>query len=90
MQTRSQWSSNTYMPYLKEGETDINKLDKDSYGQRLVFGDRHIICKNDEYILRYNDSEEKIKSITIQQNDAGIDVEDRILILKQFIQETTQ
>ncbi len=90
MQTRSQWSSNTYMPYLKEEETDLYKLDKDSFGQRLVFGDRHIICKNDGYILRCNDSEEIIKSIAIRQNDAGIDVEDRILILKQFIQETMQ
>ena len=76
------------MPYLKEEETDLYKLDKDSFGQRLVFGDRHIICKNDGYILRCNDSEEIIKSIAIRQNDAGIDVEDRILILKQFIQET--
>ncbi len=83
MQTKSQWSSNTYMPYLKEA--DEEHLSRDSMGQRLVYGDRHIVCQNSEYLLRYNEGETVIETIHIQQNDEGIDKEDRILLLKQYI-----
>ena len=83
MQTKSQWSSNTYMPYLKEA--DEPHLSRDSMGQRLVYGDRHIVCQNSEYLFRNNESEEVIKVIPIPQNEDGIDVEDRILLLRRSI-----
>ena len=83
MQTKSQWSSNTYMPYLKEA--DEPHLSRDSMGQRLVYGDRHVICQNSEYLLRENTTEEVIKAFPIPQNDSGVDVEDRILLLKRII-----
>ena len=83
MQTRSQWSSNTYMPYLKEA--DDAHLSKDSMGQRLIYGDRHIICANDSYILRENETENILETINIKQNEDGVDMEDRIIVLKEFI-----
>ena len=83
MQTRSQWSSNTYMPYLKEA--DETHLSKDSMGQRLVYGNRHIICDNGAYLLRDNETEEVIERIPIEQNGDGIDTVDRILILRQYL-----
>ncbi len=85
MQTKSQWSSNTYMPYLKEA--DDRHLDKDSMGQRLVYGDNHIICINTGYLLRKNDSEEVIETVDVKQNDEGVDIEDRILVLKEYIRQ---
>ena len=85
MQTKSQWSSNTYMPYLKEA--DEPHLSKDSMGQRLVYGDRHIICSNSAYVLRGNETEEVIETIPIQQNENGVDIEDRILVLKRYIEK---
>ncbi|MCR5767695.1 MAG: hypothetical protein K6G45_04310 [Lachnospiraceae bacterium] len=85
MQTKSQWSSNTYMPYLKEA--DENHLDKDAEGQRLVYGDSHIICTNTGYLLRKNDSEEVIEAIDVKQNDDGVDVEDRIIFLKEYLKQ---
>ena len=88
MQTRSQWSSNTYMPYLKEA--DESHLSRDSMVQRLVYGDRHIICKNSEYLLRDNETEEVIESIPIRQNEKGIDTEDRILLLKRYISKNVK
>ena len=87
MQTRSQWSSSTYMPYLKEA--DEAKLDKDSQGQRLVYGDRHIICENDAFVLRKNETKEEIERIPIDQNEDGIDIVDRILLLKHFVAQLT-
>lgn len=83
MQTRSQWSSNTYMPYLKEA--DDAHLSKDSLGQRLVYDDRHIICKNDAFVLRYNAGEEIIETVPVKQDENGTDQEDRIVLLKRFI-----
>ena len=83
LQTKSQWSSNTYMPYLKEA--DDSHLSKDFMGQRLVYGDRHVICSNTSYILRDNETETEIRTFPIQQNEEGIDVEDRILLLKRLI-----
>ncbi|MBR1438723.1 MAG: hypothetical protein IJ587_09330, partial [Synergistaceae bacterium] len=85
MQTQFQWSSNTYMPYLKE--VDDAHLDKDSMGQRLVYGDKHIICDNAAYLLRDNKSEEVIETIEIKQNESGVDTEDRIILLKNYLSE---
>lgn len=87
MQTKSQWSSNTYMPYLKEA--DEQHLSRDSMGQRLVYGDRHIICQNGAFALRDNETEEILETIPIQQNEDGIDVENRIEVLKRFIVKVT-
>lgn len=87
MQTKSQWSSNTYMPYLKE--VDEAHLSKDSMGQRLVYGDRHIICRNSSFVLRDNETEEIIETMSIHQNKEGIDLENRISVLKQFIEKVT-
>ena len=83
MQTKSQWSSNTYMPYLKEA--DEQHLSRDSMGQRLEYGDRHIICQNSSYLLRDNETEKVIETFPIPQNEDGIDTKDRILLLKQII-----
>ena len=87
MQTKSQCSSNTYMPYLKEA--DEQHLSRDSMGQRLVYGDRHIICQNGAFALRDNETEEILETIPIQQNEDGIDVENRIEVLKRFIVKVT-
>ena len=85
MQTKSQWSSNTYMPFLKEA--DDAHLDKDSMGQRLVYGDRHIVCDNAAYLLRDNETEEVVETIEIKQNELGEDTEDRVLLLKNYLKE---
>lgn len=87
MQTKSQWSSNTYMPYLKEA--DEQHLSRDSMGQRLVYGDRHIICQNGAFTLRDNETEDILETIPIQQNEDGVDVENRIEVLKRFIAKVT-
>ena len=83
LQTRTFWSSNTYMPYLKEA--DNFSLSRDSMGQRLVYGDVHVICSNSAYLLRDNKTETVLKTFPIQQNDEGIDTEDRIILLKKLI-----
>lgn len=54
-------------------------------GQRLIYGDRHIICANNAYLLRNNDDESVIDIVRISQSEVGIDLEDRIKKLKAYI-----
>jgi len=93
MQTKSQWSSNTYVPFLKA--VDEDHLDRDSAGQRLVYGDKHIICENSAFVIRANktqenDAEEVIETIPIQQDENGVDVEDRVIKLQAIIHNLQQ
>ena len=83
MQTRTQLSQNTYMPYLKEA--DDTHLSKDDMGQCLVYGDVHIVCENDSYCVYRNDDKSLADTVFISQNDEGIDTEDRIIKLKKYI-----
>lgn len=83
LQTRYAWSVSTYMPYLKEA--DAAHLSRDFFGQRLVYGDVHIFCTNNAFILYDNTTKENIETHEIRQNEKGIDIEDRITVLKDFI-----
>ncbi len=85
MQTKTAWSSNTYMPFLKEA--DPAHLSRELNGQRLVYPDVHIVCRNDAYLVRDNETEEVLEEIPIQQNEDGIDTEDRIIKLKEYIRK---
>ena len=86
MQTKTQWSPNTYMPYLKEA--DDAHLSRDDYGQCLVYKDVYIACENDSYVRKNTENDSPIDPpITISQNEQGIDTEDRISRLKDYIAE---
>ena len=88
LQTKSQWSSNTYMPFLRAA--DESHLDKDTAGQRLVYGDKHIICENSTFVIRTNKEEEIVDTIPILQDENRVDTEDRIIKLKKIILQLQQ
>ncbi len=83
MQTRFQWSQNTYMPYLKA--VDGEHLSRDDMGQSLIYGDEHITCTNNSYQRRKNEGEAIVDTISIAQNENGIDTEDRIIKLHEYV-----
>ena len=85
MQTKSQISSSTYMPYLKAAEPDEDRLNKDMFGQRLDYGDKHIICENAAFVLRLTETEEELDRVEIKQNEDGVDTEDRVQVLKRYL-----
>ena len=85
MQTKSHWSPNTYMPFLKEA--DEEHLSRDDMGQRLIYGDKHVICLNDGFQIRDNESEEVVDTVHVRQDEDGIDVEDRVLVLRGYLEE---
>ena len=76
MKTESKISENTYQPFLKT--VYKNKLSKDSYGQRAIDGDNYIVCLNSAYVFRNSATNEEVQRIAIEQNEKGIDIEDRI------------
>ena len=83
MQTKSQWSQNTYMPYLKEA--DDAHLSRDSLGQRLVYADTYIVCENAAYVVYKDEDDSVVDTLDIAQNSAGVDIEDRIIKLKSYV-----
>ncbi len=87
MQTRSQISQSTYMPYLYVADTDGKRLNKDLFGQRLDYGDTYIACENAAYVLKDMNTDDEIERIEIEQDDNGVDTVDRIGLLKQYLKE---
>lgn len=83
MQTKSAWSQNTYMPYLKEA--DNAHLSRDDMGQCLIYATVYIVCENASYEVYNNKDDSLVETIIISQNDDGIDTEDRIVKLKKYI-----
>ena len=83
MQTQTQWSSNTYIPFLKE--VDEPHLSRDDCGQYLDYGDTYLGCAADAYILYSTKDEVEIERVEVQQNLEGIDTENRILLLQSYL-----
>ena len=86
MQTESRLSESSYAPALKAASD--SHLSKKDYGDRLIFGSEYITCTKDSYVRRKSDepnSEPII--IKIKQNAKGIDTEDRISLLKGYIED---
>ena len=71
------------MPFLKV--VSDSHLSRDDMGQRLIFGDEHIICTNNSYLRRKNEDNSVLDTIPIVQNDNSIDTEDRIIVLRNYI-----
>lgn len=87
MQTRTQWSANTYMPFLKAA--DESHLSREHCGQRLIYSDRYIECDNSSYAVKSIDDGKVLEIVIICQNSDGIDTEDRILKLCEYIKTPT-
>lgn len=80
MQTETKLSENTYQPFLKA--VDETNLSKDDYGQCIIEGNNYIVCENNAYVVKSADTNAEIERIVIEQNDKGIDTEDRIKKLR--------
>lgn len=80
MLTETKWSENTYQPFLKA--VDADKLSRDDLGQYIVLSNIYIDCENDAYVIYDNETDEEIDRLPVLQNENGIDIEDRIIKLK--------
>lgn len=70
-------SSNARQPFLYE--IDCGRINRDDCGRSLIYGDKFVTCENSAYRIYDLNTKKQLASITIRQNEAGIDTEDRIL-----------
>ena len=78
MWTERHLSENAYNPFLKA--IDINKqLARESYGDRIIMDKVYIESTNNRYVYRSVETGKECGDITIEQDDNGVDKEDRIL-----------
>ena len=78
MFTRDKLSQNAYQPFLKE--IDNSRLNRDSYGESLVYGDQYVVqCVNDGYVIKSIVSYEVLSKIEVLQNTSNVDIEDRVM-----------
>jgi hypothetical protein len=85
MLTETRLSENSYYPSLKAASD--SHLSKEHYGDRLIFDDEYITCTKDSYVRRKNEDDSIVETISIAQNINGIDTEDRIIVLKNYIEK---
>lgn len=83
MWTRSKWSENTYLPFLKAA--DEKHLSRDDMGQRLSYPAAYIECENAAYVVRHPINGAELARIPVLQNKDGLDMEDRIMKLKNYL-----
>lgn len=82
MLTESKLSQYSYQPFLKA--VYQNKLSRDHLGQRAIDGDRYVICRNSQYVIKDISTDEEVAAIDIPQNSEGIDIEDRIVKMRSI------
>lgn len=84
MQTKQQLSSSSYIPYLQEADKEM--VDPNKEGTRLLYSDKYILCENAAYVVCKLTDDTEIDRINIPQNAFGVDTQDRIILLKNYIQ----
>lgn len=63
----------------------MDSLHKATAATFLIYDDVYIVCENNSYGVYRNDDDSLTDTVTISQNEAGIDTEDRIIKLKKYI-----
>ena len=75
MVTQSKLSEYAYQPFLKVVDSD--HLDKANTGQRLKYDNRYVYCEGNAFVIK-GENDEVVETISIEQNEDGIDTENRI------------
>ena len=58
---------------------DVNdNISRDELGQYLFFEGIYVECCNDAYVVKTIGTKEEVRRLQINQNENGIDTEDRI------------
>ncbi len=83
---QTQLSENAYQPFLKVLEKH-NQLSKSDFGCKLYFGEMYLTCLNAKYSMRiiHNEHEYEVASLPINQNENGIDTENRVEVAQELL-----
>ena len=58
-------------------------------GQKLLYDDRYIVCENASYKVKRIEDNSIIDTVEISQDKNGIDKEDRVQKLKNYLSSKT-
>lgn len=84
----SNLSENAYNPFLKAVDIN-NKISREDFGRKLIYKNKYIISKNDGYIIYSMENNAQIEKIAINQNEQGVDTENRIIKMRKFLNNFT-
>lgn len=76
MWTEFSWSSNARQPFLYE--IDPQRINRDDSGQTLSYGEKYVKCLNSAFVVCDSATKTELARLDIPQNEAQIDIEDRI------------
>ena len=65
-------------------------ISKDDYGAYLIDGDTYIGVEQDAYVIYSMEDDREINRISILQNENGVDMENRIVRLQQYMEGQEQ
>ena len=72
----------TFLPYLKIVDSD--HLDRNDYGQRLIYKDCYLVCKNDAFVLYDKDNEPFVVD-GFYDHAKKMDYKNRVELLRKFL-----
>lgn len=86
MQTKTKPSENSYQPFLRE--LGVGSLDRENHGRFLKIGDLTLRCDKKGFLVsKIVDGKEEKEEIRVNQDEKGIDIENRIEKMKQWLRE---
>ncbi len=88
LQTDRYISPSAYQPFLYEVDHS-DALSKEDYGEKIKHDEVYIICENDAYVVKKIDDDTELDRVAIDQNEEGIDTEDRIMKFRQYYESRT-
>ena len=83
--TEAKESENAYQPLLKI----LGEVSRQDLGKKLIFEGKYITLTNSAYLIFDMQTDKSIDKILIAQNSDGIDVEDRIIKMRKYLQDNT-
>ena len=81
--TEQQISENAYQPFLKAA--DPSHVVRDDCGNSLLRDGFTVSCRNDSFVFSDAETNEVMELLPVPQNNEGIDLEDRIVLLKDYL-----
>jgi len=83
LRTEFNSSESSYIPYLYIADPD--HINRDQKGRQLLYSDVYITSNNGSFRVYDKVSDELIESLEINQNADGVDIENRVLKLKEYL-----
>ncbi len=86
MVTNNKLSQNSYNAFLKAIDKN-NMISREDLGDKIIGNGKYIKSDNKGYSIYSIESNSLIEQVTIDQDEQGVDKEDRIIKMKKYLEE---